>query len=250
MTRMSRFLGLLAFAFVSDIALTLGVWNTLPNTGKLKSGIEVQRINQRGERFIFLAGPKNRKYVALSSTPKVLRYAILELEDDRFFQHNGFDFDEIWSALSSHLEYGRRLRGASTISQQLVKNLYLTPERTFKRKILEALITLKLEMTLTKNQILEIYLNSIDWGRGLFGIQEAAQFYFKKRPAELSLKESIFLAAIIPNPRRFATLDEEQTPKLFVRRQMTRALNGLFQSGLINVADYEQALAEPISINP
>jgi membrane peptidoglycan carboxypeptidase len=114
----------------------------------------------------------------------------------------------------------------------------------------EALITEKLELTLSKSQILEIYLNSIDWGRGLFGIQEATQYYFKKKPTDLTLKESVFLAAIIPNPTRFSSLDEEQNPKLFVRKQITKALEGLFQAGVISVGEYEQALVEPISINP
>lgn len=230
--------------------MTSFLWFLLPDTARLKSGIQITRVSNKGEKFTFMAGPRNRKYVGMSQIPKTLKFAILELEDDRFYQHNGFDFEEIRSALSSYVEYGRRLRGASTISQQLVKNLYLTPERTLKRKLAEALITEKLELTLSKSQILEIYLNSIDWGRGLFGIQEATQYYFKKKPTDLTLKESVFLAAIIPNPTRFSSLDEEQNPKLFVRKQITKALEGLFQAGVISVGEYEQALVEPISINP
>lgn len=247
---MRKFVEILTFTFGLDLLLTLCAWHLLPNTHQLRTGIELVRVTSKGDKFSFIAGPRNRKFVPMNQIPKPLRYAVLELEDDRFYQHNGFDFDEIYSAISTHFESGRRLRGASTISQQLVKNLYLTPERTFKRKIFEALITIKLELTLSKSQILELYLNSIDWGRGLFGIQEAANFYFKKKPRDLSLKEAVFLAAIVPNPTRFGTLDEEQAPKLFVRRQITKALEGLFQAGIIGVAEYEQALAEPITMSP
>lgn len=240
----------LGFILGVDIIISATVWYLLPDTQSLVEGVQLVRTGADSKTFNFVVGPKNKKYVPLNQIPQILQTSILELEDDRFYQHRGFDIEEIFNAVSSHLEKGRRLRGASTLSQQLVKNLYLTHERTFRRKIFEALITIKLEATLPKRKIIEIYINSIDWGRGLLGISDASHYYFKKRPRDLSLKESIFLAAIIPNPKRFSKLDEDQTPKLFVRRQMMKALEALYQAGLISVAEYQQALAEPININP
>ncbi len=231
-----------------DLALGVGIYYSLPDTKKLISGTSLVRTNGLGRKFTFTAGPRNKSYLRLDQISKYLKTSVLLLEDARFYQHNGFDFEEILNSLEDAFDSGSRLRGASTISQQLVKNLYLTPERTFKRKILEALITTKLELTLTKSQILEIYLNSIDWGRGLLGIQDAAHYYFKKSPARLNVKESVFLSAIIPNPTRFGKLDPEQTPKRFVRKQMMRALQAMYRSGLISFTEYESVMQNPYEL--
>ncbi len=235
------FLFLLVALFAADISVVLGTYCLLPNTTLLLKGVELERIGSDFKKFKFLAGPKNRKYEPLSRISRFVPRAILSLEDSRFYQHRGVDLIEVYDAIEESWEEGERLRGASTISQQLVKNLYLSPERTFQRKIFEALITVKLELTLTKTQILEIYVNSIDWGRGLFGIRDAAFYYFKKSPNQLSLKESIFLAAIIPNPRRFGQLNNDM-PKRFVRRQMMKALRDLFRQGQISIDDFQETL--------
>jgi len=234
---------LLLFGFLWDFGVVATLYGSLPNPQKLIRGVKIERTASDGSIFSFVAGPKNRHYVTLDHIPSILQSAIIYLEDGKFYFHRGFDLEEmanaIWSAIYSH----NRLRGASTISQQLVKNLYLSPERSFRRKIVEALITIKLEFFLSKPKILELYLNSIDWGQGLFGISEAAWHYFHKAPEELNVKESVFLAAIVPNPSRFGRLDDELLiPKRFARRQMVRALDYLYHTNQISIEEYRGAI--------
>lgn len=237
-------------AVIIDIFVALLLYFCLlPSMTPLVEGGHLVRTAANGKTFDFDVGPKNKNYVPLPQISRHLRAAVVALEDSRFYEHRGIDFNEVLNALEG-FSRGRRLRGASTLSQQLVKNLYLTHDRSLRRKSLEALITLKLEMSLSKNKILELYLNSIEWGRGLLGIGQASQHYFRKRPRDLSLSEAIFLAAIIPNPTRFSRLSENQIPKRFVRRQMSRALQSLFEQGLITLEQYQTALLNPLELAP
>ena len=228
-----------------DVAALTTAYYALPNTIKLRDGVKLQRLNSDFKSFAFTAGPKNKSYLPLSQIPRALWLSVLELEDAKFFQHNGFDVDEIVNAVSNSITRGKRLRGASTLTQQLAKNLYLSSERSFRRKIIEALITIKLELTLPKRKILEIYLNSIDWGHGIFGINDASLYYFKKKASDLNVRESVFLASIIPNPARFGKIEDDQLPKKFVRIQMMRALEGLYHSGEIKLEEYQKVMTAP-----
>jgi monofunctional biosynthetic peptidoglycan transglycosylase len=131
-----------------------------------------------------------------------LRRAVVVAEDDRFYRHSGFDFQEIARALEDH-EHGKPLRGASTISQQTAKNLFLWEGRSYLRKGLEAYLTVVLETLLGKERILEIYLNLVEWGDGVFGAERAAQTFYGKSAALLTREEAARMAAILPNPRRW-----------------------------------------------
>jgi monofunctional glycosyltransferase len=143
--------------------------------------------------------------------------AMIAAEDQRFLIHRGFDFDSMRQALADHRD-GRRLRGASTISQQVAKNLFLWPERSYLRKALEAWFTVLIETLWTKERILEIYLNVAEFGPGIYGVSAAAAAYFDKLPAELSRHEAALLAAVLPNPRQFHV----EAPSAYVRgRQAT-----------------------------
>lgn len=242
------FLVALGCIFLSDGLFFFSVYNVLPDTSKLLTGVELERVGSDKRSFKFMTGPKNKKYLPLKDISLALQQAVIGLEDARFYQHSGFDWDEVEKAILKKWKTGKRLRGASTISQQLVKNIYLNPSRTFRRKILEALITVKLEMTLPKKKIIEVYLNSIDWGKGLLGISDAAHYYFRKRAKDLNVKEAAFLAAIIPNPTRFGKMQSNQLPKKFVRRQMFKAFEHLYQSGVISIEQYQRALYEPFDL--
>ena len=142
------------------------------------------------------------RYVPLSAISGNLRRAVVVAEDGNFYSHDGFDTAEIAKAIEAGYEKGEMPRGASTISQQLAKNLYLSPSRNPIRKLREALITWRLESTLTKNRILELYLNVIEWGDGVFGAEAAARYYYRKPASALSAYEAAYLAAIIPSPRK------------------------------------------------
>jgi monofunctional glycosyltransferase len=133
-------------------------------------------------------------------SPALIR-AVLAGEDSRFFDHSGFDWDEIEKAAKKDWEEKGFTRGASTISQQLAKNLFLSTSKNPLRKLHEALITWELERILGKRRILELYLNVIEWGDGIYGAEAAARYYFGTSASSLGTDQAAFLAAIIPNPR-------------------------------------------------
>ncbi len=146
-----------------------------------------------------LVGPGNPEFLPYREAPQPLVRAVTASEDAGFFGHRGFDFREIANAVTDR----SRVRGASTISQQLAKNLFLSPERTLARKVREALGTIALEASLPKGRLLEIYLNIAEWGPGVYGAGEAARFWFGKDVREVTVREAAFLATVIPSPRRF-----------------------------------------------
>jgi monofunctional biosynthetic peptidoglycan transglycosylase len=129
--------------------------------------------------------------------------ATLVSEDLKFFEHYGFDFEQIYKAIESSISGGKKLRGASTISQQTAKNLFFTPKRSWLRKVLEFYVTVCIEVLWTKKRILEVYLNIIEMGNGVYGAEGAAKFYYKKPSKELTKNEAASIVACFPNPRRW-----------------------------------------------
>ena len=142
-------------------------------------------------------------WVPLSRISPYLRQAVVAGEDASFFTHEGFDWEGIKDAALYNLEAGKLKRGGSTITQQLAKNLYLSSERSLLRKVREALITRSLEHHLTKERILELYLNIAEWGQGIYGAEAAARHHFKKSSRDLTADEAAWLAAVLPSPRRY-----------------------------------------------
>jgi monofunctional biosynthetic peptidoglycan transglycosylase len=141
------------------------------------------------------------KWVPYDRISGSLKRALIAAEDAKFVEHEGFDWDGIQVALDKNWKRGRTVAGGSTISQQLAKNLFLSPTKSWLRKGEEALITLMLEATLDKERILELYLNVIEWGNGVFGAEAAAQKYFGIHAAQLTADQAARLAAMAPNPR-------------------------------------------------
>jgi monofunctional glycosyltransferase len=156
-------------------------------------------------------------WVPLSRISPNLQRAVIAAEDSSFYQHDGFDWEGIKDAAAKNLEAGKLKTGGSTITQQLAKNLYLSHEKTLLRKAREALITRSLEQQLTKKRILEIYLNIVEWGRGIYGAEAAARHHFSKAASELTAEEAALLAAILPAPRYYDPL--RMTRYLSVRQQ-------------------------------
>ena len=143
------------------------------------------------------------KWVPLSRISPNLRQAVVAAEDASFFTHEGFDWEGIKDAALYNFEAGKLKRGGSTITQQLAKNLYLSSERSLLRKAREALITRSLEQHLTKERILELYLNVAEWGHDVYGAEAAARHHFKKSSRDLTADEAAWLAAVLPAPRRY-----------------------------------------------
>ncbi|MGH7558696.1 MAG: monofunctional biosynthetic peptidoglycan transglycosylase [Gemmatimonadota bacterium] len=139
------------------------------------------------------------RWVPIGEISPNLEAAVLAAEDSRFYEHHGFDMEQIQEAWERH-ERGGRLRGASTITQQTVKNLYLTPRRNFLRKLREAVLTTWMELWLPKRRILELYLNIVELGPGIFGAEAAARTYFDRPAAELTPSQAALLAATLPAP--------------------------------------------------
>ena len=141
------------------------------------------------------------RFVPYSQISNTLKRAMIAAEDAKFVEHEGFDWDGIELALEKNQKRGRIVAGGSTITQQLAKNLFLSPSRSWLRKGQEAVITLMLEALLDKRRIFELYLNVIEWGNGIFGAEAAAQHYFSVSAARLTAEQGARLAAMAPNPR-------------------------------------------------
>jgi monofunctional biosynthetic peptidoglycan transglycosylase len=145
----------------------------------------------------------HHKWVPYDRISIHLKRAIVAAEDAKFLEHEGFDVEGIQAAVEKNLKKGRLVAGGSTISQQLAKNLFLSGERSFFRKGQEALITLMIESTWSKRRILEVYLNVIEWGNGIYGAEAAARRYYRTSAASLDRDQAAHLAAMVPNPRRY-----------------------------------------------
>ena len=219
------FLGLLCLFLLFEI-FTLPIFSlfNLDTENPKQTALMQQRIAEAKEQGKVLH--INYRWVPLSKIPKNVRVAVLVAEDGAFFSHAGVDWHEVWESVETNLEEGRIVRGGSTITQQLAKNLFLSTSRDPIRKLKELLITWMLEARLTKKRILELYLNIIEWGPGVFGIEAAAQRHFHKPTSQLTMVEGARLAAVIPSPlRRRPTDDNDYVNKktqLILKRMSTR----------------------------
>ena len=158
------------------------------------------------------------KWVDYNKISIHLKRAIIAAEDSKFLNHEGFDIEGIQKAVEKNLKKGRLVAGGSTISQQLAKNLFLSADKSFVRKGQEAIITLMIETTWSKRRILEVYLNVIEWGDGIYGAEAAARRYYKKPAAKLSAGQAAALAAMVPNPRWF---EDNRASRKYQRRIAT-----------------------------
>lgn len=167
-----------------------------------------------------------------------LREAVVAWEDPTFYDHSGFSYGATWQALKADVREGSYARGGSTISQQVAKNLFLTREKTLRRKFDDAILAHRLEQVLSKDEILEIYLNTADWGEGIYGAGAAAEHYFHKRAAEVDWAEAALLAALLQNPHAYAPCGPRAGE---ARRHRDMILRFLEQDGVLNAADRQAA---------
>ncbi len=167
------------------------------------------------------------EWMPLKEISPNLVHAIVLAEDDTFYQHHGFDMEQIQIALQRDMDKHKYVYGGSTITQQLARTLFLRPRKSILRKAKEAVLTIYLEHLLTKKRILEIYLNVIEWGPGIFGAEAASQHYFSKSAADLTPDEAVALASILPSPRRWSPFSE----KAFMARRRTQLLERMQREG-------------------
>ncbi len=178
--------------------------------------------------------PIRWKWMPLKRISPYLIHATIIAEDSRFYEHAGVDPEALRFALKKNLVRKRYAIGGSTITQQLARNLYLTPRKSLVRKFKEIIIAYKMERKLSKRRILELYLNVIELGRGIYGVEAASRYYFGKAADQLSVTEAIQLVSIYPSPRRHFPGDDTK----FTARRYRRILTWLFQTGRIDSLTY------------
>ncbi len=189
--------------------------------------------------------PQNPNFVPISDLPRYVSRAVTTSEDAGFWFHSGFDFDEMKESIIDAAE-GSRVRGASTLTQQLAKNLFLSRERTFARKVREALFTVALEASLPKARLMEIYLNIIEWGPGIYGLGEASRHYFGVNPRNLSVQQAAFLATIIPNPVKYHLMYERGRLPPTWQHKVRNLIRKLETNGIIDSSQAFQAEFSPL----
>jgi len=206
------------------------------NLSKLNSEFTYRAMENGVPQRPILVGPSNPNYTPIDQISPYLQKAVLTCEDPSFFSHRGFINDAFKQSIIKNLKTKKFSRGASTISMQLVKNVFLTREKTLSRKLEEILLVYILENNhiSSKQRMLEVYFNVIEWGPNVYGIGEAANFYFSKKPADLTLKECLFLASIVPKPKKFMyEFDTDGFLKAIENKKQTFISNLMLRRGLI-----------------
>ncbi|WP_414545245.1 transglycosylase domain-containing protein [Nostoc sp. CCY0012] len=239
----------LAISVLAGGLLGLAIsFRDLPRVRKIRNFVPAQTTyiyDIKGRLLASIHGEVNREVVPLNKISPHLKRAVLATEDTYFYEHQGINPMGVARALVVNLEAGKVQEGGSTITMQLVKNLFLSQKRILTRKIAEAVLAVRLEQALSKNEILDLYLNQVYWGDNHYGVQMAARYYFNKSAANLNLAESAMMAGLLPAPEYFSpfvNLDlakQKQQEVLFRMRE----LNWISQQ------DYNQALKEKIQLN-
>lgn len=228
---------ILLFTILCGTAYVFSIWRNTPDVRHLKTlqpsttALLLLREKERNSEAHLLPA----EWVPLEGM-SLLACAVVKAEDRMFFRHGGFDWSEVRSALNQAWRTGR-IRGASTISAQLGRTLFLSPERSIDRKLKEVMLVRRLEDELTKARILELYLNTIEWGDGLYGATAASRAYFNKTPATLDAFEAVALASLIAAPR--SPLVGDNLTRF--TRVHARVLRQLYRSGFITKEEFDTA---------
>ena len=198
----------------------------------------------KGKQLASIHGEANREVVPLDKISPHLKRAVIAIEDSYFYSHQGVNAGAIARAFSQNFNHGRTVEGGSTLTMQLVKNLFLSPKRAFSRKIAEAVLALRIEQIFKKDQILELYLNQVYWGHNTYGVQTAAQTYFAKSASELTLAESAMMAGLIQSPESLSPLVDLQA----ATRRQHDVLHRMVELKWITPQEEATARKQPIKL--
>lgn len=241
---MRRLAALVTLTALACATLLGGLWVALPDPAAVRASnprttavIEQRRAEARARGRTLRV---HQSWVPLERISPWLAQAVLASEDARFYAHGAFDWVEVEAAADDSLRSGRALRGASTLTQQLAKNLWLGTERTAWRKAKEAVLAVKLERAVPKRRILALYLNVAEWGDGVFGAEAAARARFGVSAADLTPAQAALLAAMLPAPRR-ADLSH---PSRWLSRRSRRVLDRMLEAGRLDAAAHARAADE------
>uniref|UniRef100_C6E7W6 Peptidoglycan glycosyltransferase n=1 Tax=Geobacter sp. (strain M21) TaxID=443144 RepID=C6E7W6_GEOSM len=246
--KMKKYLtwGGIAFAvYLIYVVVSLAMTPPVTELKNKKFNMTIQVKDWQGNYHPLVVGPKNRNWTPLSQIPSEMKWAVILAEDASFYKHEGIDVKAIKEAIKYDLEKQSFARGASTITQQVAKNLFLSREKTLTRKAKELYLAKRMEQELTKGRIIELYLNVIELGPMVHGIGHGARYYFGKSPANLTPRECAFLAAMLPGPR-VAYNPYKNLGKVLKRSNMILGL--LAKKGVLSVGEYRSALAQSPNI--
>ena len=234
--------------------LAVGLWGTvriftgLPDEaaiGRMGEMDQATAVYDASDRLVFTIYKERRMEVPLEQVSPNLLKALLAIEDQRFYDHGGFDLVRIGSAMVANVRRGRAAQGGSTITQQLARQSFLTPDKTIRRKLQELVLAARIERTYSKHDILQLYLNKVYFGDGLYGIEAASQGFFGKHASELAVNEAAMLAGLVKSPSSYAPTIS--MPRAMARRNLV--LQVMLDNGDIDKPTYEQARATKLNLH-
>ena len=231
--------------YAAYIGISLMFLPSISGLADRKSSMTIQVKDWKGNYHPFIVGPNNRYWSPSGLIPSEMKWAVIAAEDDNFYRHEGIDVKALKNAIKYDLEKKKLARGASTITQQTAKNLFLSREKSLSRKIKEIILAKRMEQELTKGRILELYLNVVELGPMVYGIGHGARYYFGKPPSALTPRECAFLTAMLPGPR-IAYNPYRNLRKVLKRSDMILRL--LRAKGILNDDEYRQAILEEPNI--
>lgn len=232
------------FLFISFVVLLIGLYTYAYLSPKLDLKTSGSLYLYDNKNDLVYQGSRSNEWANLEDISDNLKNAVIAVEDKNFYNHHGFDYLRIAKAMLTNIKKKSIVQGASTISQQYIKNLYLDFDKTWKRKAEEAMLTLELEVHYDKDDILEGYLNTINYGQGNMGIVNASSYYFNKKPSELTLEEAIMLAGIPKNPAGYNPVSNYEAS---LKRAWVVA-KSMFNNGYIDEDTYNNLFKEKLEI--
>lgn len=238
--------GALLAVYCLYIIVSLALLPPVASLKDRKASLTINVKDWHGKHQPYLLGPKNRKWVPSAAIPAEMKWAVILAEDANFYKHEGVDVKAIKKAIKHDLEKKSMARGASTITQQTAKNIFLSREKTLTRKLKEVYLALRMEQELTKGRIIELYLNLVELGPMVYGVGHASQYYFGKPAAMMTPRECAFLAAMLPGPR-VAYNPYRNMAKVLRRSDMILKL--LKNKGVLSEDEYATAVATAPNIN-
>jgi monofunctional glycosyltransferase len=233
-----------AAAFLGSLVLYLRF--KIPNFAQMRSSVEMDIRLANGQESTRKVGPRAPGWVPLELISDYVLMAVISSEDTTFYSHKGVDLHELQESIKKDIREKRWARGASTLTQQVVKNVFLSHEKTLWRKFREILWASELEKEFSKSEILCFYLNMAEFGPGIYGIGQAATYYFGVVPSRLSVREAAFLAMLLPSPRKYHAYFRTKTLTPWATSRVNHIVTTMEKLGYIDEAAKAQALGESL----
>lgn len=236
----------LLFGLLSAVSLVVFAIVNVPSFDDMKKEVSVPIKLANGTKSTRRVGPKAPDWVPMNQIANHLLMAVISSEDASFFSHEGVDYHEVKEAIKKDIQEKRWARGASTLTQQVVKNVYLSPEKTITRKVKELLWARQLDRSLSKHEILCFYVNMAEFGPGIYGIRNAARTFFGVSPSELTPRQSAYLAMLLPAPTKYYVYYRQKKLTLWATKRVNQILRVMNRMGFIDDSAYQSALQESL----